>query len=211
LNARTVLAVAGSLAIVVVAAAWAMSARLGWLMAGYLVIQACYSLWLKHIVILDVMTLASGFVLRVAAGGLAVDIEPSNWLLVTTSLLALFLGFSKRRQEIRHLGIKSSSHRSVLAEYNITFIDQMNAVLTASCILCYALYTIAPETVALYGTERLLLTLPFVVYGLLRYLYLIHVRELGDNPTEVILGDTALQACIVLWVLTFLWIIRFGS
>ncbi len=211
LSPRTALAVAGVLAVVAVASAWAMSASLGWLMAVYLLIQACYSVWIKHVVILDVMTLASGFVLRVLAGGFAVGIEPSNWLLVTTSLLALFLGFSKRRQEIRHLGVTSSSHRSVLAEYNITFIDQMNAVLTASCILCYALYTIAPETVALYGTERLLLTLPFVVYGLLRYLYLIHVRELGDNPTEVILSDMALQVCIVLWVLTFLWIIRFGS
>jgi 4-hydroxybenzoate polyprenyltransferase len=180
---------------------------LAWIVA-YAVLQVLYSKKLKHMVILDVMCLAAGFVLRVLAGGAAVNIPLSNWLLITSSLLALFLGFTKRRQEILQLAEDSKHHRAVLAEYNILFIDQMNSVLAGSCIVCYALYTVAPETTAKFHTNALFYTLPFVVYGILRYLHLIHLRQLGDNPTEVVLHDRGLQVCIALWLVTFLAILK---
>ncbi len=176
-------------------------------LGGYAVLQLFYSTLLKRMVILDVMVISLGFLLRVVAGGAAVDIRLSNWLLLTTSFLALFLGFTKRRQEIKQLGANSHQHRPVLAEYSLQFIDQMNAVLAASCIVCYGLYTVAPETTHKFG-ENLILTLPFVVYGLLRYLYLIHVRDQGDNPTELVWTDRPLQVCIVLWLVTFLSVIH---
>lgn len=182
-----------------------------WILSGYLVLQLLYSLLLKHVVILDVMALAAGFVLRVLAGGAAVEIPVSRWLLVTTSLLALFLGFTKRRQELAHLGSGSAEARQVLANYRVEFIDQLNAVLAGSCIVCYALYTLAPETVERFGTDNLILTWPFVVYGILRYLHLVHVRQLGDDPTELFLVDHPLQLCVGFWLATFLLIIRYSS
>lgn len=199
--------------VVLVGVALACAAILGTpfllVIAGYIVLQLLYSLYLKHMVILDVMALATGFLLRVLGGGAAVNIQVSSWLLVTTSMLALFLGFTKRRQELRQLQENSANHRTVLEEYNVEFIDQMNAVLAGACIVCYALYTVAPETTSKFHTHALIATLPFVMYGLLRYLNLIHVRDLGDNPTEVVLRDRPLQVCIVLWLATFLLILKF--
>lgn len=200
-----------TVAVVLAAAAFGLAAWVGKMFAAvlgaYVLLQLLYSTVLKGMVILDVMVIAAGFLLRVVAGGAAVDIRVSNWLLLTTSFLALFLGFSKRRQELRQLGADSANHRPVLAEYSVVFIDQMNAVLAAACIVCYGLYTVAPETIQKFG-DNLILTLPFVVYGLLRYLYLVHVRDTGDNPTEVVWVDRPLQVCIVLWLATFLWVIH---
>lgn len=180
-----------------------------WVVGFYLVLQIVYSRLLKRLVILDVMTVSAGFVLRVLAGGVAVNIHLSSWFLVTTSLLALFLGFTKRRQELVQLRGKLAPHRVVLGDYNIEFIDQMNSVLAGSCIVCYALFTVAPETIHKFGTEALIATLPFVIYGILRYLHLIHVRDRGDDPTEIMLTDRPLQICVVLWMLTFLLTIHF--
>jgi 4-hydroxybenzoate polyprenyltransferase len=201
-----------SLAAVLVVVALAGASRLGrdvlLVLSVYLALQFLYSIILKRVVILDVMIVALGFLLRVFAGGFALDIPLSRWLIVTTSFLALFLGFTKRRQEIFQLKGDSTQHRPVLGEYNLVFIDQINALLAGSCIVCYALYTVEPETISHFGTESLIATLPFVVYGFLRYLYLVHVRNLGDNPTEVVLHDRPLQLCIALWLVSFLWIIR---
>ncbi len=208
LRPRLALGLAIFLAGVALAGAGLAGKALLLVVTGYVLLQFLYSLVLKRLVILDVMAVATGFVLRALAGGVSVDIQVSNWFLVTTSLLALFLGFTKRRQELGQLRDSAAQHRTVLAQYNITFIDQMNAALAGGCIVCYALFTVAPETVQKFGTDALVATFPFVVYGLLRYLYLVHVHNLGDNPTELFLQDRALQICIVLWLLTFLWIIH---
>lgn len=200
-----------SMAVLLVSAAFAMAAFVGTMflavLALYVGLQVAYSTVLKGMVVLDVMVISAGFLLRVVAGGAAVNIQVSNWLLLTTGFLALFLGFTKRRQEIKQLGSNGHAHRPVLAEYNIAFIDQMNAVLAATCIVCYGLYTVAPETIHKFG-QNLILTLPFVVYGLLRYLYLVHVRNEGDNPTDVVWKDRALQVTIALWLAVFLFVIH---
>ncbi len=199
-------------AALLVAVSGLMGAQLGkqfsLILVFYIVLQLAYSLLLKRLIILDVMAIAAGFVLRVLGGGYAVGILLSSWFLITSSFLALFLGFTKRRQEIRQLGDASVRHRTVLAEYNINFIDQMNAVLAGGCIVCYALFTVAPETVEKFGTQALVATLPFVVYGVLRYLHLVHVRGEGDNPTEVLWRDRPIQISIVLWLVVFLLIVR---
>lgn len=199
-------------AALLVAVSGLMGAQLGkqfsLILVFYIALQLAYSLLLKRLVILDVMAIAAGFVLRVLGGGYAVGIPLSSWFLITSSFLALFLGFTKRRQEIRQLGDASVRHRTVLAEYNINFIDQMNAVLAGGCIVCYALFTVAPETVEKFGTQALVATLPFVVYGVLRYLHLVHVRGEGDNPTEVLWRDRPIQISIVLWLMVFLLIVR---
>lgn len=177
--------------------------------AGYLVVNLGYSLWLKNVVIVDVMTIGVGFVLRALAGvaalepiahGLGQRIAISPWLLLCTLLLALFLALSKRRQELARLGDEAAHTRGILAEYSLHFIDEMTAVVTASTVMAYALYTIAPETVQKFHTDQLILTVPFVLFGIFRYLYLIHIRSLGEKPAEVLLADLPLQINLVLWV-----------
>jgi 4-hydroxybenzoate polyprenyltransferase len=174
---------------------------------AYLVLLVLYSVWLKHVVIVDVLTVASGFVLRAVAGAVAVDVEISGWLLICTILLALFLALGKRRHEYLTLDAEAARHRPVLAEYSAAFLDQMVAVVTASTVTAYALYTMSPETIAKFGTRFLPATLPFVLYGIFRYLYLLYRRQLGGNPTELFLGDAALLVNAVLWVVAVVAII----
>jgi 4-hydroxybenzoate polyprenyltransferase len=168
---------------------------------GYLLLQVAYSVLLKHLVILDVLAIAAGFVLRVAAAGEALDIEVSSWLLVCTFLLALFLATTKRRQEIATLPSDAIRKRPVLARYTLPFLDQMTSVVTPGVILAYAVYTVSPETVARFGTRALVLTVPLVVYGVLRYLYLVHRKDCVVDPTLVLFKDAALVADVLLWVL----------
>ncbi len=164
-------------------------------------------MWLKHLVILDVLTVAVGFVLRAVAGAVAVDAEISGWLLICTVLIALFLALGKRRHEYLTLHGDAAAHRPILAEYSEGFIDQMIAVVTASTVTAYALYTMSPETVAKFQTRLLPLTLPFVLYGIFRYLYLLYRRELGGNPSDLVLSDRALLLNSVLWVAALLVLI----
>jgi 4-hydroxybenzoate polyprenyltransferase len=165
----------------------------------YLVIPSAYSVSLKHLVILDVLTLASGFVLRAVAGAVAIDVPFSNWLLLVTLLAALFIGLSKRRAELVSLADGASGHRRILAEYSPYLLDQMIGVVTASTLIAYAFYTISPEVVQRFGTDRLIYTVPFVIYGIFRYLYLIHQREEGGNPSELLVTDRPLLGCLALW------------
>jgi 4-hydroxybenzoate polyprenyltransferase len=165
----------------------------------YLVILSAYSVSLKHLVILDVLTLASGFVLRAVAGAVAIDVPFSNWLLLVTLLAALFIGLSKRRAELVSLADGASGHRRILAEYSPYLLDQMIGVVTASTLIAYAFYTISPEVVQRFGTDRLIYTVPFVIYGIFRYLYLIHQREEGGNPSELLVTDRPLLGCLALW------------
>ena len=191
-------------AVALVAAALSLSfwldARLGLCAAAYLGMNLGYSFGLKHVVILDVLTLALGFVLRALAGGFAINVPVTEWLLVLTLLLALFLGLAKRRHEITSLGQGASSHRAILAEYSPYLIDQMTSVVTASVVTAYAFYTLSPETVLKFGTAKLSWTLPLVLYGIFRYLYLVHQKDRGDSPTDMLLTDRPLLATVALWV-----------
>jgi 4-hydroxybenzoate polyprenyltransferase len=173
----------------------------------YFVLLLAYSFRLKHIVILDVLTIAIGFVLRAIAGAVVIDVIFSSWLLLCTILLALFLGLSKRRHELLLLGDNAQSHRRILKEYSPHLLDQMIGVVTASTLMGYALYTMAPETVKKFGTSYMILTIPFVIYGIFRYLYLIHQKDLGGNPTTVLVTDKPILINVILWGLVSILLI----
>jgi 4-hydroxybenzoate polyprenyltransferase len=196
---------AASAAIAIGAAALMLASTLGWPFAataiGYVALQALYSGPLKHIVIIDVLTLAGGFVLRAVAGAVAVNVSISHWLLVCTVLLALFIGLAKRRHEIVLLAGDAPAHRKILGEYSPYLLDQMIAVVTASTLVAYIFYTVSPETQAKFGTPWLGLTIPFPLYGIFRYLYLVHRREGGGSPTDLLLTDRPLLVCVALWAL----------
>ncbi len=189
------------------AAAFRLSPAFGLAAFAYGALLTAYSVWLKHLVILDVLTVAAGFVLRAVAGAVAVDVEISGWLLICTILIALFLALGKRRHEYRSLTGDAAAHRPILAEYSESFLDQMISVVTASTVITYALYTMSPETVAKFHTRLLPLTLPFVLYGIFRYLYLLYRRDLGGNPSDLLVTDRGLLLDALLWMLATLAII----
>jgi 4-hydroxybenzoate polyprenyltransferase len=193
------MATALALTVVALGTAFALSVRFGLVAISYVALLVLYSVSLKHIVILDVLTLASGFVIRAWAGAEAISVAMSHWLLLLTLLLALFLALSKRRAELVSLAGSASQHRPSLAEYSPYLLDQMISVVTASTLLAYALYTIDPETVIKFGTDRLVYTVPFPLYGIFRYLYLVHRRDGGGNPSEMLVTDRPLLACVALW------------
>jgi 4-hydroxybenzoate polyprenyltransferase len=188
-----------ALALSACAAAFVLSPRLGVVAAAYAGLLLTYSAGLKHVVIVDALIIAAGFVLRALAGVVVIDADFSHWLLLCTILLALFLTFGKRRHELLLLEDGAASHRPILFEYSPQLLDQMIAVVTASTLMAYALYTVAPETAVKLGTTQLPLTIPFVLYGLFRYLYLMYRRDLGGNPSEHLLTDRALLLAVALW------------
>jgi len=169
---------------------------------SYFILQILYSLKLKHVVILDVFIISSGFFLRVIAGGIVIAVPLSSWLLICTILLALFLAMSKRRHELVLLQSGASAHRPILEEYSAYFLDQLISVVTASILIAYCLYTISEETITKFGTRNLVFTTPFVLYGIFRYLYLIHQKKEGGSPEELILKDKPLLINIILWLAT---------
>jgi 4-hydroxybenzoate polyprenyltransferase len=197
--------------IALIAAALALAAWLGLpfstILGAYLLLNVLYTLWFKHMVILDVMSISLGFVLRVEAGAQATGVEVSRWLFLCTTFLALFLAFSKRRHEITLLAGAASGQRPVLDHYSPAFLDQMINVVTASSVVAYALYAVSPETVQKYHTQDLVYTIPLVLYGIFRYLYLMYQRPGERNPTEAILRDPPFLINIVLWGLAVLWIV----
>ncbi len=166
----------------------------------YVVLQIAYSLWLKHVVILDIFVIAAGFLIRVVAGGLAIRVDISHWLLICTMLLSLFLAMGKRRHELVLLNRSAMSHRPILKEYNTYLLDQMISVVTASTLVAYCLYTISEETVTKFGTAKLIYTVPFVLYGIFRYLYLIHQKAEGGSPESLIIEDKPLLLDTLLWI-----------
>ncbi|HUV89706.1 MAG TPA: decaprenyl-phosphate phosphoribosyltransferase [Anaerolineae bacterium] len=173
----------------------------GGILTGYLLIQLAYSFWLKNIVIVDVMLVASGFILRVAAGVPLVKAERfSPWLYICMMLLALLIGFGKRRHELVLLKENANMHRQSLQDYNLPLLDHIISIVTASTLLAYALYTFSAPN--LPPNHTMMLTLPFVLYGIFRYLYLIHVKGMGGAPEEIALSDRPLQATVVLWGLS---------
>ncbi len=170
----------------------------GAILSTYLLVQIAYSFWLKNVVIIDVMLIAAGFVLRVAAGVPLVDAKRfSPWLYICMTLGALLIGFGKRRHELVLLKENANMHRQSLEDYNLPLLDHAINIVTASTLLAYALYTFSAE--GLPPNHEMMLTIPFVLYGLFRYLYLIHVKGMGGAPEEIVLSDRPLQATILLW------------
>jgi len=204
-----VAAIAGLLAATLAGGLW-LGAGFLLIVAIYLGLNLAYTLGLKRVVILDVMIIAVGFVLRVLAGGAAVDVEVSRWLLLCTIFLALFLAFSKRRHEIELLRENAAGQRRVLDHYSPAFLDQMINVVTASAVVSYALYAVAPETAERYDTQDLIYTIPMVLFGIFRYLYLVYQRPGEDSPTEAILHDAPFLINLALWGLAVMWIVYGG-
>jgi len=199
LSPGVALAAAGVLCAGALAWAYAINLKFAAIALSYVILQTLYSITLKHLVILDVLTLSGGFVLRAAGGAAAVSVAFSHWLLLLTLLLALFMALSKRRAEIVTLASDAAGHRRILAEYSTYLLDQMISVVTASTLLAYAFYTMSPETVAKFG-PGLVYTIPFPLYGIFRYLYLVHQRAGGGNPSETLVTDKPLLLCVALFV-----------
>ncbi|MBI1790787.1 MAG: decaprenyl-phosphate phosphoribosyltransferase [Acidobacteria bacterium] len=196
-------ALSGALALLAVAAAAALrlGPRFEGLLLAYLVLSVAYSLALKRAAIVDAMAIATGFVLRVVGGAAAVDVEPSHWLIVCAFLLALYLALAKRRQELLLLSAEARDHRRSLSGYSVEYLDQVSGVLLGATLVCYALYTVAPETVARFHTDALVYGTIFVLYGLLRYMSLLQDPAHGGNPTRLLLTDKPLLASVAGWAL----------
>lgn len=169
--------------------------------AAYVVLQLLYTFDLKHRVILDVFSIGASFFIRVIAGGAAIRVELSPWLLICTILLSLFLALAKRRHELILLQDEAGGHRKILEEYSPYLLDQMISVVTAATLMSYILYTVSEETVRKFQTTRLIYSIPFVLYGIFRYLYLVHQKTEGGSPEEVLLTDRPLLATVLGWVL----------
>lgn len=192
-GAAAILFAAGSLI-----AGYLLSPMLSLILLIYLVIQVAYTLWLKNVVLVDVMVIASGFLLRIGAGVAVIEVERfSPWLYVFSGFLALFLALGKRRHELVLLGDEGANHRSILSEYNIDLIDRMLGIVTTGAVVAYSLYTFLAE--GLPANHVMMLSIPFVLYAIFRWLYLIHVRQEGGAPEEIVLRDRPLQLSIVLW------------
>lgn len=211
LSPALAMAAAAALVGVAVVAAVRLGPAFAACLAAYLGLNVAYSMGLKNVVILDVMAIAMGFLLRVLAGAVAIRAEVSSWLLLCTIFLALFLAFSKRRHELMLLAGDAADQRAVLSHYSPTFLDQMINVVTASSVIAYALYAVAPETVAKYQTEKLVYTVPMVLFGVFRYLYLIYQRPGERNPTEAILKDVPFLVNVAVWGLAVLWVVYGGA
>jgi 4-hydroxybenzoate polyprenyltransferase len=207
LGIPTAVATTTVLAVVAIAVALFLGGPFALILGAYLLLNVLYTLWFKHMVILDVMSISLGFVLRIEAGAEVTGVEVSRWLFLCTVFLALFLAFSKRRHEITLLAGEAAGQRPVLDHYSPAFLDQMINVVTASSVVSYALYAVAPETVQKYHTQDLVFTIPLVLYGIFRYLYLMYQRPGERNPTEAILRDAPFLVNILLWGLAVAWIV----
>ncbi len=207
LSAPVAMAAAVGLVLAAAAIASRLPGRFALALGAYLTLNILYTLGMKHVVILDVMTISFGFVLRVLAGAAATAIQVSSWLILCTIFLSLFLAFSKRRHELILLADSATEQRRVLYHYSPAFLDQMINVVTASAVVSYALYAVAPETVEKYHTQNLVYTIPLVLFGIFRYLYLMYQRPGERNPTEAILRDLPFLINMGLWGLAVVWIV----
>ena len=202
--------IAGLLLVILsLANAFWLNTNFGLIALSYFILQIAYSTILKHVVILDVLAVSIGFVLRAIAGAEVIDVPISSWLLVCTILLALFLSLGKRRHEILLLEENAVNHRKILYEYSPGLLDQMISVVTASTVVAYALYTMSAETITKFQTDNLKYTIPFVLYGIFRYLYLIHQRSEGGSPEKILLNDKPLLINIILY-LTTVWLFTYS-
>jgi len=190
-------------------AGFLLSPHFGLTLAAYFVLQIAYCFRLKHVVLLDVFTVATGFVLRTASGGFAIGVHISPWLMLFSLQLALFLGFGKRRQEIVLQGEDKGKSRAILEEYSLPFLDPMIIIVSAVTIVCYSVYSVDSPTAVAH--PHLWITVPFIIYGVCRYLYLIYQKGWGGAPDEVLLKDRELLISVILWFLTVLLVFTFDS
>ncbi|SYZ74799.1 conserved membrane hypothetical protein [Candidatus Zixiibacteriota bacterium] len=174
---------------------------------AYVTLNILYTFLLKNVVIIDVMTIAAGFVLRALAGAVAIRVEFSGWLLVATFVLALFLALGKRRHEITFLQGEATAHRKILEKYSTQLLDQLIGVVTASTVITYLFYTLSRDIQVKLHTQYLYVTIPFVIYGIFRYLYLVHKEEQGGSPTTLLLNDRPLLLDVLLWLASVLLIL----
>ncbi len=207
---RTALVMAAGLAPIGLGLGYWLNMKTGVVLSIYGAMNLAYSFKLKHIVLLDVFIIAFGFLLRVVGGAFAIGVGISPWLLICTFFVALFLAFCKRRQELVTLGEDAAAHRGNLASYSTTFIDKMISSLAAMTVMSYALYTIDARVMQRLGTDGLVITVPLVLFGVFRYLYLVHQEGKGGSPTEVILTDRSVQAIALLLVGTVVALIYFN-
>ena len=187
--------------------AWQFAGSAPWIFFAYVALNVGYSFGLKHVVILDVFIIAAGFMLRILAGTLGLDIAPSQWLLLCGLMLTLFLGFAKRSAELLALPEDSAGHRRVLEHYTAPMLDQFISIAATGTVISYALYTVSADTVALHGTRGLIATVPFVLYGMLRYLWRLHARGGGGDPAQELLTDPHLLAATAGWLLLVLFLL----
>lgn len=187
--------------------AYAASPAVLAMLCGYVAMNIAYSLRLKHVVILDVFIIAAGFMLRILAGTLGVGIPPSQWLLLCGLMVTLFLGFTKRRAEIIALSDGKSTHRKVLDHYSPVLLDKMVGITAAGLIMSYSLYTMNPDTIRIHGTANLIYTVPFVMYGVFRYIYLLHHHSRGGDPSHDLIRDPHLLSAVAGWLAATIWLI----
>jgi 4-hydroxybenzoate polyprenyltransferase len=206
LSKTTAILTGVGLALIVFPASFFLNVGFGLIISSYFLVMLAYSKWLKHVPLIDVMVIAAGFVLRVAAGVVLIETQRfSPWLFVTTTFLALFIGLGKRWAEIFLLQSEASGHRKVLDGYTMELLDQLLTIVLSSTLLTYCLYTFSSPITP--GNHSMMLTIPFVIFGLFRYLYLIRVDHIGGAPEEIVLTDRPMQAAIGLWGLTVLIIL----
>ena len=190
--------------------AWQLGPVVFALAGTYVMLNILYTWRLKEVVLLDVFAIAAFFLIRLLAGSAAIDVRASVWLLLCGGLLALYLGFTKRRHELTLLGASSSEHRSVLSHYSTGFLDQMSSVLLSVTVVSYIMYTLSSETARQVGNDWLSYSTGFVLYGVFRYLYLVHKRN-GGSPTKTLLTDRSLLVTVVLWVAYCGWVIYYHT
>jgi len=195
------------LAVFSLGGAWVLDHTFFIIVAAYALINVLYSWALKRVVLLDVFVIAAGFVLRVVSGGVIIHVEISPWLVVCATLLALFLALSKRRHELVVLGREAGNHRAILSHYSPYFLDQLIGIVTASTVMSYALYTLSNDVRMKFPGKRLELTIPFVLFGIFRYLYLMHQNEEGGSPTRLFLTDPVLLSVVLFWAASVIFII----
>lgn len=206
LSQRTAIVSAIILSLITFSAAFLLDSGLGLIIIAYFILMLAYSLWLKHVPLIDVMIIAVGFVLRVAAGVIIIETERfSPWLFVATIFLALFIGLGKRRAEIELLEKDAGSHRRVLDGYSLALLDQLLTIVLSTTLMTYCLYTFTAAITP--GSYHMMLTIPFVIYGLFRYLYLVQIEQCGGAPEEIVISDRPMQLTVALWGLTVLIIL----
>lgn len=199
----------GALTILIILSFFFQSKVFTFIIILYFITNFFYSYKIKKVVLLDVFFISFGFMLRVLGGAAAISVTVSSWMVLTTIFISLFLAISKRRAElsqiVNHENIEKQ--RPVLKEYSVEFADQLNTIAAAGTIISYALYTVSDRTLATFGTEKLIYTTPFVIYGIFRYMYLTHKKNLGESPTSMVVRDIPILLTVILWFLVCLVII----
>ena len=193
---------AGLLLLLALGGGFSLAPAFGWVVVGYFLLQVAYCYVLKNVVIIDTFSIAASFFLRVMGGAIVINVEVSSWLLVCTFFISLFIALSKRRHELVLLDDEAKEHRKVLKKYDVLLLDQMISVVTAATVVVYAVYTLSDETVQRFGSDNLKYTIPFVLYGIYRYLYLVYKKKKGGSPETILLTDGATIINLILYAIT---------